>query len=77
MKVHWRKESQYADIVAMWRLAIVSSGFYSEDEVYGGISAKRAQLSDEISDDGDARVSSQDGSLRALYIMGSLLTPTT
>jgi len=65
MKAHWRKESQYADIAAVWRLAIVSSGilYTARRDVF----AKRAQLIDKNIDDGDASVSSQEGSLRALY----------
>lgn len=43
MKAHWRKESQYADIAAVWRLAnwmVCRLSFYSEDVDYGEIFAR-------------------------------------
>jgi len=39
MKAHWRKESQYADIAAVWRLAnwMICLGCYSEEVDNGGM----------------------------------------
>jgi hypothetical protein len=57
IKTHWRRESKYADIAAVWRLASVLSECYSVKAANGGIFARCVQLKDEISDDDDARVS--------------------